>query len=279
MTARPRPPLGLAALGFLELDPPSFVSVAAAAGFSSVTLRTRAATPGGVEHPVPAGGPLARDTLARLRDTGVAATQIELIALTRDLDPGRCRPMLEDGAALGATRVVATGDDPDDAVVADRLAALCELAAGLGMVVDLEFMPFRCVATLPQALAVVRRAAQPHARVMVDALHLFRSGGSVAALRAADPHALGVCQLCDAPLAAPPAHLLATEARERRLAPGLGELPLAELLRALPAGTRLAVEAPLAGDQARSSAAVRARRLFEAGAALLDRVARAPGEA
>jgi sugar phosphate isomerase/epimerase len=272
VTASSTRPLGLAALGFLELDPPAFVDVAARAGFGSVTLRTRAATQGGVEYPVPAGGPRAIETLARVRDTGVAVTQIELIALTRALDVRDCRPMLEDGAALGATRVVATGDDPDDEVVAARLAALCELAAGLGMSVDLEFMPFRCLATLPQALDVLGRAAQPNARVMVDTLHLFRSGGSVEALRDACAERLGICQLCDAPLAPPPAHLLATEARERRLLPGTGGLPLHELLRSLPPGTPLAAEVPLAGQHPELSAAGRARLLFEATCALVDRV-------
>jgi sugar phosphate isomerase/epimerase len=272
MAGAPIPPLGLAALGFLELDPPALVDVAARAGFASVTLRTRAAMPGGAEHPVPAGGRSAIETRARVRDTGVTVAQVELVALTRELDVRDCRPMLEDGAALGATRVVATGDDPDDTVVAARLAALCELAAALGMTVDLEFMPFRCVGTLPQALDVLARAAQPNARVMVDTLHLFRSGGSVGVLRAAPAERLGMCQLCDAPLAAPPAHLLATEARERRLLPGEGELPLADLLRALPPGTPLAAEVPLAGRFPDHSAAERAQRLFEATAALVARV-------
>ena len=35
--------LSLAALGFLELDPPAMLDVAAEAGFSSVSLRTWAA--------------------------------------------------------------------------------------------------------------------------------------------------------------------------------------------------------------------------------------------
>lgn len=271
-TPTPTLALGLAALGFLELDPPALVEVAAAAGFASVTLRTRAAMPGGAEHPVPAGGRSAIETRARLRDTGVAVAQVELIALAGDLDVSGCRPMLEDGAALGATRVVATGDDPDPAVVAARLAALCELAAPLGMTVDLEFMPFRCLATLEQALDVLARAGQPNARVMVDVLHLFRSGGSVEALRAAPAERLGMCQLCDAPLVGPPAHLLAAEARERRLLPGEGEFPLTELLLALPPATPLAAEVPLAGQFPDESATERAKRLYQASQALVARV-------
>jgi sugar phosphate isomerase/epimerase len=114
----------------------------------------------------------------------------------------------------------------------------------------LEFIPFTAVPRLETAAAVVRAAAQPAAGVLVDPLHLRRSGGTpaqVAALAAANPELLPYAQLCDAPLAPPPDGIrgLYREAvRDRRL-PGEGELPLRELLAALPAGIPLSVEAPM----------------------------------
>lgn len=264
-----QPGLGLAPLGFLELDPPALVEVAAAAGFRWVGLRTRAAVPGGAEHPVPAAGALAARTRARLEATGVEVMQIELVQLARDTDVRGCRAMLEDGAALGASRVVATGDDPDERVVADRLAALCELAAEHRMTVDLEFMRFRALGTLAQALRVAALCGRPEVRVMVDALHLFRSGGGADDVRDAPPGRIGVCQLCDAPLDPPPAHALAAEAREGRLPPGAGGLPLAALIRALPPGTRFAAEVPLAGAAGTLPALERARRIAAATRAVL----------
>ena len=194
--------LSLAALGFLELDPPALLDVAAGAGFSSVSLRTWAAVPGGPEYPLLEGEPLGRRTRERIDATGVGILQIELVSLARDVEIESYRPVLEGGAALGAARVVACGDD-EDGVVVERLAELCDLAADLGMSVDVEFMPFRRLATLPQALAVVARADRDNACVMIDALHLFRSGGSVADVTAAPPSRIGVCQLCDAPLVGP----------------------------------------------------------------------------
>lgn len=235
--------LSLAALGFLELDPPALLDVAAGAGFSSVSLRTWAAVPGGPEYPLLEGVRLTRMTRERMDATGVGILQIELVSLAREVEIGSYQPVLEGGAALGAERVVACGDD-EDGVVVERLAELCDRAAELGMSVDVEFMPFRSLATLHQALAVVAGAGRDNAHVMVDTLHLFRSGGSVAEVAAAPRSRIGVCQLCDAPLVGPRHDLLAAEAREHRLLPGDGQLPLSDLLGVLPDGVPLAVEVP-----------------------------------
>jgi len=240
---RPRE-LSLAALGFLELAPPELIDVAAASGFSSVSLRTWAAVPGGPEYPLLEGSSAGRETRARMDATGVGILQIELVALARGVAIDRYLPSLEGGAALGAERVVACGDDDDPAVLADRLATLCDVAADLGMSVDVEFMPFRPLATFQQALDLVDRVGRPNAHVMVDALHLYRSGGAAAAVAAAPSRRIGVCQLCDAPRVAPPYEQLASEARERRLPPGSGELPLGDLVAALPVDTPLAAEVP-----------------------------------
>ncbi|MSO96138.1 MAG: sugar phosphate isomerase/epimerase [Thermoleophilia bacterium] len=260
--------LSLAALDFLELGPPAFLDVAAGAGFSSVSLRTWAAVPGGLEYPLLEGGRLSDATRERMDATGVTILQIELVSLARDVEIESYRPVLEGGAALGAGRVVACGDD-EDGVVVERLAELCDRAAELGMSVDVEFMPFRDLATLPQALDVVARAERDNACVMVDALHLFRSGSSVASVAVAPPSRIGVCQLCDALLAAPAPDLLATEAREQRLLPGDGELPLRDLVQALPAGVSLAAEVPNRVCFAGMPPADRARLVYQATSALL----------
>jgi len=110
--------------------------------------------------------------------------------------------------------------------------------------VDLEFMRWRPVATLQQALAVLTAAGQGNSAVLVDALHLFRSGGDVAAIAQVHPHYLRAVQLCDAPLQAPAEALIIQEAREGRLLPGQGQLPLVALLDALPADVQLSVETP-----------------------------------
>ena len=261
--------LGLAQLGFLDVEPPTLIDVAARAGFAAISVRTRAVVPGGPEHPLATGSRMSRETLARIRATGVGILQVELVQLVADTDIASCRPMLEGAAALGAERVVATGDDADDHVVADRLARLCDLAAEYRMIVDLEFMPFRHLATLAQALRVVALAARDNACVMIDALHLFRSGGTVADVAAVPGQGLGVCQLCDAPLAAPAPDRLAVEAREQRLLPGSGELPLRSLLEALPEGSPLVAEVPIGSWYPALSPLERALLVYRSTSALL----------
>jgi sugar phosphate isomerase/epimerase len=157
--------------------------------------------------------------------------------------------MLEIGAEIGATRLAVCGDHGDLGLVADRMAGLCEIARNCGMAVDIEFMPFREVRSLADALEVVRRSGQPNAHVLVDALHFFRSASDAYTLARAEPGMIGTFQLCDAPLIAPKTdEALAAEARTQRLLPGAGGLPLRALIAALPEGTPLGLELPIAGQ-------------------------------
>jgi sugar phosphate isomerase/epimerase len=157
------------------------------------------------------------------------------------------RQMLETGAKIGATRITASGDD-EFPIVAERMAEFCDLARDYGMAVDLEFMPFRKAQSLAHAVEIVTAVDRPNAFILVDALHFFRSSSSLAELSRVDPELLGTFQICDAPLEAPAADALATEARSRRLLPGTGGLPLWPLIDALPAGIPFGVELPIASQ-------------------------------
>jgi sugar phosphate isomerase/epimerase len=206
-----------------------------------------AASPGGIEYPLRAAAEQAA-MRRRLADTGISVDYIELVSLCETTDLAACTLMLEAGAAIGATRLVAAGDSPDFALVADRMAALCALARRYGIAVDLEFMPFRAVRSFADALDVVTRAAQPNGHILVDALHVYRSNSDVAAIRACDPALLGTFQICDAPRAAPPQDQLVVEARTRRLMPGHGGLDLGALMNALPRDLPIGIEVPLEGQ-------------------------------
>jgi sugar phosphate isomerase/epimerase len=78
----------------------------------------------------------------------------------------------------------------------------------------------------------------------VDALHLSRSGGTPADVKAVDPKLFEYAQLCDAPAAIPDMDRMRLEPGDRLL-PGQGGLPLVELMRVLPADLPIAVEAPV----------------------------------
>lgn len=237
------PALSFAHLAALDVGPPDLFDLLADAGFSSVCLRMRRTLPGTPEYPLLSAGER-REARARMQATGVSVLSIELVGLDRSLEVSALQPMLETGAELGATRIVAAGDDDDFGVVAEKLAAVCELAKPYGMAVDLEFMPFRGVRTLGDATKVLAASRQSNAHILVDALHFYRSGSSLDELRRIDPKLIGGYQICDAPAAAPVD--LAHEARTARLRPGYGELDLNALLDALPANVAIGVEVPLA---------------------------------
>src|SRR5436190_11169964 len=108
----------------------------------------------------------------------------------------------------------------------------------------LEFIPYTQLRDLADAAALRAAAAPADAGLLVDALHLARSGGSPADIAGFDPALFSFVHLCDAPRMLPPADELRSEAREARLYPGEGELWLSEFVDAFPPDTPLVVEAP-----------------------------------
>lgn len=255
-------PMVLCPLGFLELEPSALIGVAARAGFQGVVLRTRAALPGGPAYPMHLGDARFERTRAELDAQGVVVEAVEQIGLDRELDVASLRPMLEAAHALGAKRLICSGDDPEPAVIIEQFATLCDIVRPLGLEVGLEFMAFRHLKTLAAALDVVAKADRANGGVIVDALHLFRSGGSVAQVDAARHASIVEIQLSDAPRLPPPPDGIAAEARGSRLAPGEGELPLADLIACQP-GASLSVEVPF-GDARRDWPAQRRADLLAA---------------
>jgi sugar phosphate isomerase/epimerase len=269
-TVDPNVPLSFAHLAALDIGPPELIDLVAEAGYASTSIRMCRTVPGSPAYPLIEAG-ARRATISRLRATGVAVLYVELVALERGLDVSGLTPMLEIGAELGATCVLASGDDPDLGVVAEKLAAVADLAARNGMAVDLEFMPFRTVRSLSDAVDVIRRSGAVNGHVLVDALHFYRSGSSLDELRALEPSIVGTFQICDGPAAAPAD--LAFEARQRRLLPGHGELDLAGVVAALPAGVPIGVEVPMALTHPGLAPVERARLAARATRALLARLA------
>ena len=236
--------ISLAHLTVHDADPLQLIDAALAGGFDSIGLRIVPSRPGEWHAPVAGDEAQIRRIQGRLRATGLDVLDIEVIWLGPESDPAAYAPALETGARLGAKHVLVVGDDPDEERVSGNVAALCALAAPLGITVMLEFIPFCHTNSIDAAHRVITRAAQPNAGVLIDALHLSRSGASPAVIGKLDPALFSYCQICDARAERPPPEGLRAEARGDRLYPGEGALPLAELLDALPAGTPVAVEAP-----------------------------------
>ncbi|WP_065751923.1 sugar phosphate isomerase/epimerase family protein [Bradyrhizobium paxllaeri] len=266
-----RPVLGLAHLTALELSPPALVTEAAHAGFASIGLRFVPATAGGPAYPTRVGTEAHRALKQVLAAEGVRVSDIEFIQLTPDIDVQAFAGVFEAAADLGAISVIVSGDDHDPARLAAHFAELCDLALPFGLRVDLEFMRWRAIGALPQALAIVRQAGKSNGAILVDALHLTRSGGKAGDLISIPDEWLRAAQICDAGADAPTTEAaIIAEARAGRLPPGGGSLPLGELLAALPADAFLSVEMPMPALETRARIAT----AFEATLRLLDRYAR-----
>lgn len=269
------PIVSLDHLTLFELSPPELVQVAAEAGFTHVGLRLHpAAPPGERQHPMLGDSPMRRETLARMHDTGVAVFDFGVFRLKRRVDLRAFEPVLESAAVLGARHAVVNGDEPDPHVLADLMHALCELGRAYGVRMNLEPTPWTGIPTLGAALAVLAACAHADARLMVDTIHVDRSGGTPADLAAVPGALIDYVQVCDATGPRPADfETMIRQARNERAFPGDGNLDVVGMLCALPDGIPLSLEAPVNSLAQRLTPVARAARGRKAVAALVAGVA------
>lgn len=239
--------LSLAPLTINEAGPVELITAAAAGGFDAVSLRVIGAP--GVETVPPITAALAAEIRGRLADTGIRVFSATGIWLTPDFHIGQAERALATAAELGAKYCLAAGADEDWPRLAENFAALCRAAARVGLRIGVEFMPYLPVKNVAEAARLLHDAAQPNGGIIVDALHLARSGGSPADVAAVDPALIAYAQLCDAPRVRPATMERREESLHNRLYPGDGELPLFALMDALPRDVTIDLETPCAADK------------------------------
>ena len=248
--------LSLAHLTVIDATPLELIDAAAAGGFDSIGLRIVAPMPTDRMVPVIGDEVMLRAIEARLAATGVDILDIEALWLFPDAVVESYEAAFATAQRLKAQHILVVGNDPDESRMIDNFARLCELARPCGLKAMLEFIPYCHTRTVADAHRVVTTAAQPNAGVLIDALHLSRSGGHPDDLRTLDPAWLSYCQICDARALRPATvDALRHEARNDRFYPGASEgaLPLNALLDALPPGVPIGVEAPCVEFAALSS--------------------------
>jgi len=260
----------LAHLTLIDIPPPELVDIAASAGFDAVGLRISPAGPGDEPYPMAPDSPLLRATRRRMESTGVGVLDVEVARLETGTDPASFAPVLESAAELGARYLLVNVYGEDGARATTQFDELCDLAASVAVRPVLEFMPYSAVRCLGDA---VRLAGKTAGGILIDALHLYRSGGSPADLASLDPGRVPYVQLCDGPRSAPARGVrgLVDESRHRRLPPGQGELDLHGILAALDQpDVEISVEAPSDALRARYGARGLARLLCESLEGLLQ---------
>ena len=237
--------ISLASLTVLELSPPQMVEVAARSGYSHVGLRLIPATEEEHHFALVADPDLRRQTLKRLRDTGIGVLDVEILQLKPETCCSDFEAVLEVGVEFGASEVLVAGNDPNEARLTDNLAELCDRAMAYGLRPHLEFMPWTNVADLSQAVRIVGQAGRANGGVLVDALHFDRSGSRLDALQQVEPSWLRYAQLCDVAGPRPDDMTeILRQARHERRFPGDGDCDLMGLLRCLPANVPLSLEVP-----------------------------------
>ena len=261
--------LSLAALSILDAGPAGQIVASAAAGWNCVGLRlnpllqTDIAVVGHVEREA--------EVIGLLEKTGLSLLEIGVFPIKPDMDVAALEPVLAFAARFGARFVVCPVEDADEQRRLATCQLLCDLCARYRLDALIEFNPYSACGSLADALKIVRGAGRANAALVIDALHLSRSGGHPDDLRAVDPALLKLVHFCDATPFTPGAKSvdeLRRESRTARLLPGEGALPLRALLAALPADCPISVEAPSA-RLAGLSATERARETLRATKAFL----------
>lgn len=175
-----------------------------------------------------------RDVKRRLDETGVVALDLEPIIPAADHDDQGER-VIEVAAAIGARHVLFTSRLPDLSATIARFSSLCDVAKDCGVSLVCEFLPIFPLRSLAMAQDVVSRHPVEVAGILVDNLHLSRSGGTIDEVRAIDINRFPYLQIADAGDIVPTEFTaLLDEALNGRLLPGAGALPIEELLAAVP---------------------------------------------
>ena len=238
--------LGIGFLGGFGLPPVDFVNLTADLGCRHMSTVAQGAPL------VPLGYPpfslkddaaLRRDLQAAMNDRGVTISLGDGFLVLPDSDIDRYATDLDALAEVGAPRINVVSLDPDLGRTFDQFAVLTELAAQRGLETVVEPVPGLTVGDWPTALAALEHVGRPDFRLLVDTMHLVRSGSGAAEVVAVDPGRIGYAQLNDTTLR-PRLDNYMEEAMFERMIPGEGELPLHDIVSALPPDVVIELEVP-----------------------------------
>ncbi len=246
---RPRG-IGIDFISVFGLPPVQFVALAAELGCQHISIALTPMPGNPLGYPLwslrdDAG--LRKDLIAALRDHDITISLGEGFLVRPGTDICEAAGDMALMRELGIPRINIVPIDPDWSRGIDQLSLFAEMADANGLAATLEYMPGMRIGDLATSAAAVTEVGNPNLRLLIDAMHLFRSGGGAADVAALAPEMIGYVQLCDVPVISK-YESYADEARYYRLPPGEGELPLQELINALPRDLMLGLEVPMLGE-------------------------------
>jgi sugar phosphate isomerase/epimerase len=241
--------LGIEFISVFGLPPVDFVHLAADLGcryISTGLIGMRLESLGYPAFSLRDDHRLRQDMLAAMDDRGLSISLGEGMLIAPGSDVSDLAADLDIMAELGAAQVNTVSFDTDRNRTFDQLAMLTELAAERGIGTTIEMAPGMTIGDLPAVMAAIEHVARPDLRVAVDTMHWARTGYGADELRELGPDKIGYVQLSDTTLK-PRMKSYMEEAMYERMAPGDGELPLAEILGAVPADVVVGLEIPMRG--------------------------------
>jgi sugar phosphate isomerase/epimerase len=242
------PALGIDKLSVFGMPPVEFVTLAAELGCNSIGIGL-ASLPGYNPHgyrpwSLRDDTNLRRDLVAASRDRGIAIALVEGFAHVPGEAMDRFAADLDLVAEIGGERLNLVSLDKDLQATIDHFAAFTEMAAQRGLEVSAEMGSLGPIAGVDAAQALVAGVGMANFSLLIDTMHFFRLGNSVADFAALDPAMIGYVQLCDAPLTKR-FDTYIEEAMYERMVPGEGELPLHALAPLIPPEVVVSLELPI----------------------------------
>lgn len=239
--------LGPRTLGCATLNcaPLEMVEAAAHAGFTSAGIRISGRRMQDPFASVIGDRRAISDIRKAASDRGVRLSNVTAWHLYPDLHVDDLKRVVDTTAELGAPLITVNAYLREPGLLIETLARYCEAAQQAGVQIGLEFIPFSSVKSLRDARVLFAAVGAPNLRYIIDPLHLARSGGQPEEVRELG-NSIAVLQLCDAKALGhrPSDDDLRDEARNRRLFPGDGELPLSALLTCISTHVEIEYEVP-----------------------------------
>jgi sugar phosphate isomerase/epimerase len=187
---------------------------------------------------------LRKDLLAVMADRGVSISLGEGLLIAPGVDVRSYAADLDVMAELRIPEINTVSLEPDRARAFDQLAVLTALAAERGIATCVEPVVGLSIADLPSAIAAVEYVDRDEISLLIDTMHVARFGASADDLRSIPAERIGYIQLSDTTMQKRMKHY-AEEAMFERMAPGAGELPLLDMLTALPQDRVVGLEIPM----------------------------------
>src|SRR5665213_32091 len=242
--------LGIENISVFGLPPVDFVNLAADLGCQHISVGLTSFGVNPHQYPpfsLREDAALRREMIAAMRERGISISLGEGLTVREGGDVRGYAGDLDILCELGVTRINTVSMDPDLGRSFDQFGVLAEMAAERGVRTTTECSPSLAISDLATALAAIRHVGRPDFLLLIDTMHLARSGSGPADIAALDPGLIDYVQLSDAPLK-PRFDSYYEEAMHERMVPGTGELGLRELIAVLPPDRVYALEVPLLSE-------------------------------